>query len=67
MAKCEPRSKIYTDYINALKAVEEIGRLTLDNARIASNTSEPAVGRGRQASGRQGHGGNRASDYILLV
>ena len=51
MVKCELGSEIYTDYINALKAVEEIGRLTFDNARIASNTSELAVGRGRQASG----------------
>ena len=61
MAKCELGSKIYTDYINALKAIEEIGRLTLDDARIASNTSEPAVGRGWQASGRQGHGGHQSS------
>ena len=45
MAKCEPGSEIYTDYINALKVVEEIGRLTLNNARVAGNTSEPTVGR----------------------
>ena len=35
MAKCESGSEIYTDYIAALKAVEEISRLTLDNARVA--------------------------------
>nr|POF10191.1 isoform 2 of elongator complex protein 4 [Quercus suber] len=42
MAKCEPGSKIYTDCIKALQSVEEIGRLTLDEARDAGNTSEPA-------------------------
>ncbi|KAK7848138.1 putative udp-arabinose 4-epimerase 2 [Quercus suber] len=57
MAKCEPGFEIYTDCIKALQSVEEIGRLTLDDARDAGNTSEPAVGRGRQASGRQGRGG----------
>ena len=61
MAKCEPGSKIYIDYINALKVVEEIGQLTLDDACIASNTSESAVGCGRQASGCQGHGGRQSS------
>nr|POE53079.1 hypothetical protein CFP56_59318 [Quercus suber] len=58
MTKCEPGSKIYTDYINALQFVEEISRLTLDDARVVGNISEPAVGCGRQASGRQGHGGH---------
>ena len=61
MTKCEPRSEIYTNCINALEAVEEIGRLTLDDARATSNTNEPVVGRGRQASGRQGHGGRQFS------
>ncbi|KAF3960027.1 hypothetical protein CMV_015221 [Castanea mollissima] len=61
MAKCEPGSKIYTECINALQSVEEIGRLTLDDARTAGNTSEPAVGRGRQAGGRQGHGRRQSS------
>ncbi|XP_030963490.1 mucin-2-like [Quercus lobata] len=61
IAKCEPGSEIYTDYINALQAVEEIGRLTLDHARDVGNTSEPAVRRGRQAGGRQGHGGRQSS------
>ncbi|XP_065635669.1 uncharacterized protein LOC112039532 [Quercus suber] len=61
MAKCEPGSEIYTDCIKALESVEEIGRLTLDDARVAGNTSEPAVGRGRQASGRQGRGGRQSS------
>ena len=61
MTKCEPRSKIYTDCINALQYVEEIGRLTLDDARTVGNTSEPALGCGWQASGRQGHGGCQPS------
>ena len=45
MVKCELGSEIYTDCINALKAVEKIGRLTLDDACAAGNTSEPAVRR----------------------
>ena len=53
MAKCEPGSKIYTDCINALQSIEELGQLTLYDARAAGNTSELAVGRGRQASGWQ--------------
>ena len=61
MTKCEPRSEIYTNCINALEAIEEIGRLTLDDARATSNTSESVVRRGRQASGRQGHGGRQFS------
>ena len=61
MGKCELGSEIYTDYINALQSVEEIGRLTLDDARDAGNTSEPAIGHGRQASGRQGRGGRQSS------
>ena len=61
MAKCEPGSEIYTDCINALQSVEEIGRLTLDDARAVGNTSQPAVGRGRQAGGLQGQGGHQSS------
>ena len=61
MGKCEPGSKIYTNCINALQSVEEIGRLILDDARDAGNTSEPVVGRGRQASGCQGRGGRQSS------
>ena len=61
MAKCEQGSKIYTDCINALQSVEEIGRLTLDHARDMGNTSQPAVGHGRQAGGRQGQGGRQSS------
>ena len=49
MAKCEPGSEIYTNCINALQSVEEIGRLTLDHACDVGNTSELTVGRGRQA------------------
>ena len=60
MAKCEPGSEIYTDCINALQSIEEIGRLTLDHARDVGNTSQPAVGRGRQAGGRQGQGGRQS-------
>ena len=52
MAKCEPWFKIYTDCINALQSIEEIGQLTLDHARDVGNTSEPAVGRGRKVGGR---------------
>ena len=52
MTKCEPWFKIYTGCINALQFVEEIGQLTLDHARDVGNTSEPAVGRGRQVGGR---------------
>ena len=67
MGKCEPGSEIYTDCINTLQSVEEIGRLTLDNARDASNTSESTVGRGRQASGCQGRGGCQSSQRPTLV
>ena len=52
MAKCEPGSEIYTDCINALQFVEEIGRLTLDHAHDVGNTSQLAVGHGQQAGGR---------------
>ncbi|KAK9993545.1 hypothetical protein SO802_023248 [Lithocarpus litseifolius] len=68
MAKCELGSEIYTDCINALQSIEEISRLTLDDARAAGNTSEsavghgePVIGHGRQASGHQGHGGRQFS------
>ena len=57
MAKYELGSEIYTDCINALQFVEEIGRLTLDHAHDVGNISQPAVRRGRQAGGRQGQGG----------
>ena len=49
--KCEPGSEIYIDCINVLQSVEVIGRLTLDDAHAVGNTSELAVGRGRQAYG----------------
>ena len=61
MAKCEPGSEIYIDCINALQSVEEIGRLTLDDTRDVANTSQPAVGRGRQVGGRQGQRGRQSS------
>ena len=61
MEKCELGSEIYTDCINALQSVEEIGRLTLDHARNVGNTSQPTVGRGRQAGGRQGQRGRQSS------
>ena len=61
MAKCEPGSEIYTDCINALQSVEEISRLTLDHARDVGNISESTIGRGWQASGRQGHEGCQSS------
>ncbi|KAK7826636.1 protein involved in de novo 2 [Quercus suber] len=48
MEKCEPGSEIYNDCINALRAVEELGRLTLDDARTAGNTSELATPGWRQ-------------------
>ena len=46
MAKCELGFEIYTDCINALQSIKEIGRLTLDHPRNVGNTSQPAVGRG---------------------
>ena len=52
MAKCELGFEIYTKNINALQSIEEIGRLTLDDARDVGNTSELAIGRGRQVGGR---------------
>nr|POE66553.1 tetraketide alpha-pyrone reductase 1 [Quercus suber] len=61
MEKCEPGSEIYNDCINALRAVEELGRLTLDDARTAGNISEQAIGRGRQAGRRQRQGGRQSS------
>ena len=47
MVKCEPWFEIYTNCINAFQSVEEIGRLTLDDAHNVGNTSEPVVMRGR--------------------
>ena len=61
MAKCEPGFKIYTDCINALQSIEELGRLTLEDACIKGNTSESVVRHGRQASGCQGQGGYQSS------
>ena len=61
MAKCEPGSEIYTDSINALQAIEEIGRITLGHTREVGNTSELAVRCGRQAGGRQRDGGRQSS------
>ena len=52
LAKCKPGSEIHTDFMSALKAVEELSRLTLDDARDVGNTSELAIGRGRQVGGR---------------
>ena len=63
MAKCEPRFKIYTDCINALQSIEKLSRLTLDDACIASNTSESVVRRGQQAGGHQGQGGYQSSQH----
>ncbi|KAK9998529.1 hypothetical protein SO802_018132 [Lithocarpus litseifolius] len=61
MAKCKLGSEIYTECINALQAVEELGRLTLDDARAVGNTSVPTVGRGRLAGGSQGQQGRHQS------
>ncbi|KAK7830414.1 protein main-like 2 [Quercus suber] len=58
---CKPSFEIYTDCIDALKAVEVSGRLTLDDARVATNTSDPAAGCGQRASGRRGHGGRQSA------
>ncbi|KAK7849427.1 hypothetical protein CFP56_002990 [Quercus suber] len=52
---------IYTNCINALQFVEEIGWLTLDDACPVGNTSESAVRNGRQAGKCQGHGGRQYS------
>ena len=43
----------------ALKVVEELIRLTLDDARVAGNMSEPIAGRGQRIGGHQGHGGHQ--------
>nr|POE58046.1 serine/threonine-protein phosphatase 7 long form like [Quercus suber] len=53
--------EIYTDCIDALKAVEVSGRLTLDDARVATNTSDPAAGCGQRAGGCRGHGGRQSA------
>ena len=63
MAKCKPRSEIYINYINALKSVEEICWLTLDDAHTTGNTSELVVRRGRQSGGRQVHEGCQSSQH----
>ena len=63
MAKCELGFEIYTNCINALQSVEELDWLTLDDARVAGNTSELTVGRGRQVGGRQGHGGRQSNQH----
>ena len=60
MAKCEPGSEIYINCINALKVVEEIVWLTLDDAHAAGNISELAVGHGQQVGGCQRHGGRQS-------
>ena len=44
----------------ALKVVEELIRLTLDDARVAGNMSESTVGRGQRVGGRQGCGGHQS-------
>ena len=44
----------------ALKVVEELIRLTLDDARVAGNMSEPIAGRGQRVGGHQGHGGHQS-------
>ncbi|KAK9993090.1 hypothetical protein SO802_022793 [Lithocarpus litseifolius] len=61
MAKFEPGFEIYTECINALQAVEELGRLILDDARTVGNSSVPTVKGGRQVGGRQGQGGRHQS------
>ncbi|KAL0011503.1 hypothetical protein SO802_006611 [Lithocarpus litseifolius] len=61
MVNYELGSEIYTNFINALQAVEELGRLTLDDAHATGIATEPAVGCGRQVGGRQGQGGCRQS------
>ena len=66
MSRCEPRSEIYTNCINALNTIEEIGWLTLDDARAVGNIDESAVGHGRQVGGRQRHGGRRSSIIHLV-
>ena len=67
MAKCKVGSEIYTDYINALQSVEELGQLTLDDARAVGNTSKLAIGRGWQAGGHQGQGGINVVSIPHLV
>ena len=45
--------------MSALKAVEELSRLTLDNARAVGNMSELTAGCGQRVGGRQGRGGHQ--------
>ena len=57
LAKCKLGSEIHIDCMDALKAVKEIGRLTLDDARAVGNTSEPTTARGWRVGGCRRRGG----------
>ena len=63
LVKCEVGPKIHIDCMDALKAVEEISRLTLDNARVIGNMSEPATGHGWQVGGHRGHGDRQSGQH----
>nr|POE69157.1 serine/threonine-protein phosphatase 7 long form like [Quercus suber] len=65
MEKCKPGSEIYNDYINALRAIEELGWLTLDDAHTAGNTSEPTLRHGWQAGRRQRQRGHQSSQHPI--
>ncbi|KAK7823282.1 hypothetical protein CFP56_035690 [Quercus suber] len=60
LAKCELGSEIHTDCMVGLKAIEEIGRLTMDNARATGNTSELATGLVQRVGGRRRRGSRQS-------
>uniref|UniRef100_A0A7N2MN98 Uncharacterized protein n=1 Tax=Quercus lobata TaxID=97700 RepID=A0A7N2MN98_QUELO len=53
--------------MDTLKAVKEIGRLTLDDARVVGNTSEPAIAHGRRVGGCRGRGGPQSGRHHTPV
>nr|POF22940.1 hypothetical protein CFP56_51544 [Quercus suber] len=60
LAKCELGSEIHTDCMVGLKAIEEIGRLTMENARATGNTSELATGLVQRVGGRRRRGSRQS-------
>ena len=60
LAKCNPSFVIHIECMNALKPVEELNQLNLDNTHDASNMSEPIAGCGCWVGGRRGHWGHQS-------
>ena len=52
LAKCNPSFVIHIECMNALKPVEELNQLNLDNTHDASDTSRPIAGGGDRVGGR---------------